>query len=249
MFPLATWIRWLVVSAVCVLAVHVASAHAAQTSDASPVEPYAALLSQSYMPLPSDYTIVPSPGGCPGQVSPGMSRPAACADSSLKVFIDPRILDPTSNGTTVLTHELGHIVDFTIRARDGGALDAAFDALMADTPGYRLEQFADVWAECSIYGPTADTEVITPVYFFHIPAATYASACEAMRAATESFGPAPATYSGAPWRMQAQPGDCMSGRYVVACTQAPVAKAAKRLRRCKTYRRHHRPARCRKAHR
>lgn len=230
------------------LALPAPASAAITVSDGSDPAPYVALLSQSYMPLPAMFAVVPSPGGCPGQVPPGYTRPAACADSTMRLYVDPaRVLDPSSNGQMVMTHETGHIVDFTIRARDNGATDAAFDAIMtqAGVTGSRLEQFADTWAECAMYGPTGDTEVITPSYSFHVPADAYAQACDLFRQASADFTAAPATYQGAPWRRQAQPGDCMENGYVVACPQ-PVAHRAvhHRSRPCwrRAYRRHHRVA-------
>lgn len=228
------------------------------TSDGSDPAPYASLLDHSYMPIPATFTVVPSPGGCPGQVSPGMSRPAACADSDMRMYVDPqRVLMPDATFSAsyprmAITHETGHIVDFTIRAQDGGATDRAFDALMttAGVAGSRMEQFADTWALCSLEGPTGDTDVFTPSYNFNVPADAYAQACELFRQAQAQyagFDPATATYTGAPWRMQAHPGDCVSGRYVVTCPQPTpeaVPAAHHRVRPCwrRAYRHHHRRA-------
>lgn len=163
--------------------------------------PYDAILSKSLMPLPTGYTIVP--GGCPGPTP----QPAACADSSMRVYVNAdRVLDPTSNGFTVLVHELGHIVDF-----DNPGLRAS--------TGLALEPFADAYAECATYGPnTLDPEIVTPVYAVHIDAPVYRAACQSIRTATESrYGSPPSNYQPAGWRRMPRPGDCMRDGFAVPC--------------------------------
>lgn len=163
--------------------------------------PYDTILSKSLMPLPTGYTIVS--GGCPGPTP----QPAACADSNMRVYVNAdRVLDPQSNGFTVLVHELGHIVDF-----DNPGLRAS--------TGLALEPFADAYAECATYGPnTLDPEVVTPVYAFHIDAPAYSAVCRSIRASIESrYGPPPSNYQPTGWRRMPRPGDCVRDGFAVPC--------------------------------
>lgn len=174
---------------------------------------YDTILSKSLMPLPTGYAIVP--GGCPGPTP----QPAACADSTMRVYVNAdRVLDPTSNGFTVLVHELGHIVDF-----DNPGLRAS--------TGLPLEAFADVYAMCATYGPnTLDPEIVTPVYAVHVDAATYRAACQSIRAAVEPrYGSPPSNYQPTGWRRMPRPGDCVRDGFAIPC-QAKRYRLPPRLR-------------------